>query len=953
MIGKFFQGQSATFRIALGQTGLVTSILLFAAILGLLTDPREAALESRVKLAEALAINSSIYMTQSELRRLENTLQLVVERNTELESAAVVKADGAAVFTIGEHNRNWDPDANPGYQLVVPILEGDAIWGNLELGFTPDELPGWQGYLMQPMVQLIIFVTIVSLLGFFFYLRTMLKQLDPSQAIPGRVRSALDTMAEGLLVLDTNQNLMLANEAFADLMHEQPENLVGTDIGFWPWSDEENNPLDKADTPWGLAISTAESQMGLRVKLSLGEGQNWTFMTNCSPVFVDEEKLGGVLVSFDDVTELEQKEIELQQSKFEAEAANHSKSQFLANMSHEIRTPMNAILGFTEALRRGYSKDQAEVQKFLSTISSSGEHLLSLINDILDLSKVEAGRIEIELLPTKAHKVIAEVIQIMRVKAEEKAIQLKYEPSGDHPEFISTDSGKLRQIITNLVGNAIKFTDVGSVTITSEYHPSSNMFSISVIDTGEGMTDEQSEKVFEAFVQADSSITRRFGGTGLGLPISKGYAESLGGDITVSSKPGEGSNFTLMIATGDVSESIMLAPEALLTASVETEAKQQREWQFPPRRILVVDDGAENRMLLELVLGEAGLSVETANDGLKALEKTQQNTYDLILMDVQMPEMDGYTAVGKMREQNITVPIIALTAHAMRGIEDKCRDAGYSGYLPKPINIDDLLLQISRDLGVGTTRNVIENSDIPVVRDVIEPVTRQVITSSLAGNEKIRPLIHRFVETLALKLDQLESAAGNNDMAEVAAIGHWLKGSAGSVGFDTFTEPAIALEQKAHEAPAEVNEAIAALREMQSLISTDATNARPPTSQATALPSLTDDKTPIESTLTINSPRLQQLMVRFVDKLNIQIGDMQQAANKEDFTTLGNLAHWLKGSAGSVGFNDFTEPAAALEMACDQGNHQDIKHLLSMIVSLSNRISIPAQESLTATEENG
>ncbi|MCB1694294.1 MAG: response regulator, partial [Pseudomonadales bacterium] len=704
MIRRFFSGQGATFRIAIGQAGILLSILLTASVIGLLPDQRIIEGEGRAKLAEALAVSSSIYMTRGDLRRLENTLRIIVDRDDDLLSAAIRRRSGTLVFSVGaDHESEWISDVELPNQFKVPIWEGETEWGQLEMRYRAVGSGSWMDYLHHPVFQLVAFVSVVSAFVFFFYLRTMLKQLDPSQAIPGRVRSALDTMAEGLLVLDTKQNIMLANEAFARYVGASPLELIGRSAEEFGWASEGGEPLGTDETPWASAVSQASAQMGRRVKLKVDETQGWTFMTNCSPVFVDDKKVGGVLVSFDDVTELEQKEIELQQSKLEAEAANQSKSQFLANMSHEIRTPMNAILGFTDVLRRGYSKNPDEVSKYLNTISRSGEHLLALINDILDLSKVEAGKIEVESIETRPYQVIREVVQIMQVKAEEKGIVLTYEPEGDHPEFIFTDPGKLRQIVTNLVGNAIKFTDEGSVTIVSHLDQSGEapQFVVDVTDTGTGMTEAQAEKVFESFVQADSSITRKFGGTGLGLPISKGFAIAMGGDILVSSVPGEGSTFSLRVATGEIAGVRSLPPDELGEEILEQATAETREWKFPSRRVLVVDDGTENRMLLELVLGEVGLDVDTATNGQEALDCLDASDFDIVLMDVQMPVMDGYTAVGKMRESGFAKPVIALTAHAMKGIEAQCIAAGYSGYLPKPIDIDALLARLSDELGVG------------------------------------------------------------------------------------------------------------------------------------------------------------------------------------------------------------------------------------------------------------
>ena len=352
-------------------------------------------------------------------------------------------------------------------------------------------------------------------------------------------------------------------------------------------------------------------------------------------------------------------------------------------MSHEIRTPMNAILGFTEVLKRGYEKGEAERKKYLGTIRSSGEHLLQLINDVLDLSKVEAGHLEVERIRFAPHLLIQEVISVLSVKAREKNIALEFEADGPIPETLLSDPTRLRQIVTNLVSNAIKFTERGGVKVVARLAPAGEerRLCIDVIDSGIGMPPEALEAIFDPFVQADSSVTRRFGGTGLGLAISRRFARLLGGDIVVESAPGSGSTFTVAIDPGPLDGVRLLEPREAMAVSQEAAGDGSGEWRFPPARVLVVDDGEENRELLQLVLEEVGLEVEGAENGRVGVDKARSGRFDVILMDMQMPVMDGYTATSVLRQEGLETPIIALTANAMKGFERECLEAGCTGYL--------------------------------------------------------------------------------------------------------------------------------------------------------------------------------------------------------------------------------------------------------------------------------
>jgi signal transduction histidine kinase/DNA-binding response OmpR family regulator len=478
----------------------------------------------------------------------------------------------------------------------------------------------------------------------------------------------------------------------------------------------------------------------------------------------------------------------LRAAKVQAESASHAKSAFLANMSHEIRTPMTAIVGFSELLLSP-GQSLSDRQDALQVIRRNARHLLDLINDVLDLSRIEAGKMEAHRIECDLPRALSEVASMIRSRAVEKGLAFRVQFNGPIPRLIHTDPLRLRQILVNLLGNAIKFTSSGEVRLcvscpaASGQNEPAGLIRFDIADTGIGMNPEQISRLFQPFSQADESTTRKFGGSGLGLDISRRLAQMLGGDVTVHSVAGMGSTFSLTIDGHPISgvELITDASALLLEDSMGSTSLGAVSLSGS---VLVAEDGPDNQQLIRYLLERTGVKATIAVNGRIAVDLARNQKFDLILMDMQMPELDGYGATSELRRRGINVPIIALTAHAMNDDRNKCIAAGCTDYLTKPLDTELLLKALAKYLNAATGETSAKSC----------PEASGSIRSRFAGDVQMQEVVSRFVSALPGRVRELQKLLKENNRSELRLAVHRLKGAGGGYGFSCISELAAALE---------------------------------------------------------------------------------------------------------------------------------------------------------------
>ncbi|MFA5137769.1 MAG: ATP-binding protein [Elusimicrobiota bacterium] len=570
------------------------------------------------------------------------------------------------------------------------------------------------------------------------------------------LRTLLDNLPDAIYFKDEQCRFILINKTLASKFKlSDPAQAVGkTDADFFTSAHSSQAMEDER-----RVMRTGEPIVGIEEEETWPDGRKTWVSTTKVPLRDEAGRIIGTFGMSRDITLHKQAEAELARAKQAAEAANEAKGAFLANVSHEIRTPLHGIKGMTELALQ--AKPSAKQREYLELIESSADHLSGIINDILDFSKIEAGKLDLETVRFSPRDVLKEALAPLAVRAKEKGLALESDVRPDVPEALTGDPGRLRQILVNLVGNAVKFTDRGRVSV--RVSRSSGGLQVSVTDTGAGIPEDKQGLLFKAFSQVDDSAARRHGGTGLGLAISAKLVELMGGRIWLESKAGKGSTFHFTVPAGAVP--LPAVPGAHEAPGTSTTSRR-------PLRLLLADDNAVNRKFAVALLEKRGHSVRAVASGTEVLAALDEERFDAVLLDVQMPGMDGFEATAAIRRSGLSVRIIAMTARAMKGDREKCLDAGMDGYVAKPFKAEELFQAVEG-----------------------RPFDLSAALERVSGDRKLlRELAAILREDCPKLLADVESAVKRQNAGAVAESAHALKGAVGNFGPSAAFDAALELE---------------------------------------------------------------------------------------------------------------------------------------------------------------
>ena len=716
-------------RLALMSAAVIVSALVIFTYLVAENEAKTLSLELRqqaIALADNLAASSASFIVVKDYTTLESILLRAAKFPSIIE-LQVTSAEGKILSDVFQNeqgiieprfgNSNKTPPSKPEQRMTIeknamtvwqPVILGDLV-GWLRINYTLDRIEEIRAQTWRYHIFVGSIVAIITIGFLFFNLRKPVLLIEESAAFADE----LDQHAG---------QQMSVNNRYLEL-HKLTTALNRTSLSL----QEKNEALNKKIL----------GQEQLTVKL--------------------EQMV-------QDRTE------ELSVARDEAIHANKSKSQFLANMSHEIRTPLTAIIGFSDSI---LDSDQTTIERIESArrVTRAGKHLLRVINEILDLSKIEANKLEVEIIPVNLVEIFRDVYSIVKLPADEKGLSIVFDCDYPMPDEIHIDPVRFKQILINLCNNAIKFTKEGSVTIKISSDKKSERLFVKVIDTGIGLSDEQKKKLFKPFSQTDASIAKDYGGTGLGLYLSKQLAEKLGGDITVESLLDVGSSFSLVVRTGSL-ENVSWLYERPDFDKFDDELESMTQLPEFTGRVLLAEDNPDNQRLISLYLKRLGVEFEIAGNGKECIKKISAFAPDLIIMDIQMPVMDGLTATQKLREQGYQQPIVALTANAMQHEQQQCFNAGCNDVCTKPIDQSDFVRVLSRHLK-STAKH--EN---------VSPI----FSSLLQDDPEMGDIVVTFVNRLPEMTSEIIAAFADDDAEKMKLLIHNLKGTSGICGYNDIFE---------------------------------------------------------------------------------------------------------------------------------------------------------------------